>query len=151
VKLDETQLTWKTHHAGRLWICISLFNVRLSEASWSRSSCHNPCSAWASTKWADGAPACSRSYSGRVAGLARDDEAPALSAGRPSAAPTSPLTTSAPVGGSGLMQAGSPTGPSPVAERRRLDSPPPPPAGCRQRRASATSTAQRPPRPWSPP
>jgi hypothetical protein len=33
------------------------FNARLSEAPWSRSSCHNPYSAWVSTKWAGGAPA----------------------------------------------------------------------------------------------
>jgi hypothetical protein len=77
-KLDETQLTWKTRHAGPLWIHSALFNTRLSEAPWSRSSCHNPCSAWASTKWAGEAPACSRSCFGCAAGPTRDDEAPAV-------------------------------------------------------------------------
>jgi hypothetical protein len=59
-KLHETQLTWKTRHAGPLWIRNASFSARLSEAPWSRSSCQSPCSAWASTKWAGGASACSR-------------------------------------------------------------------------------------------
>jgi hypothetical protein len=64
-------------HAGPVWICSAPFNARLSEVPWSRSSCHNYCSAWASMKWAGGASACSRSCSGRAKGPARDDEAPA--------------------------------------------------------------------------
>jgi hypothetical protein len=32
VKPHETQLTWKTRHAGPLWICSTSFNARLSEA-----------------------------------------------------------------------------------------------------------------------
>jgi hypothetical protein len=105
-KLDETQLTWKTHHAGPLWIRNASFNARLSEASWSRSSCHSPCSVWVSTKWAGGASACSRSHSGRAEGPERDDEAPAPSVGRPSVALTPPLTTSAPAEASGVDAAG---------------------------------------------
>jgi hypothetical protein len=31
-KLDETQLTWKTRHAGPLWIRSASFSARLSEA-----------------------------------------------------------------------------------------------------------------------
>jgi hypothetical protein len=31
-KLDETQLTWKTRHAGPLWTRNASFNARLSEA-----------------------------------------------------------------------------------------------------------------------
>jgi hypothetical protein len=30
-KLDETQLTWKTHHTGSLWIRNASFSARLSE------------------------------------------------------------------------------------------------------------------------
>jgi hypothetical protein len=44
-RLHETQLTWKTRHAGPLWIHNASFNARLSEASWSRSSSQSPCSA----------------------------------------------------------------------------------------------------------
>jgi hypothetical protein len=97
----ETQLTWKTRHAGPLWIRNASFSARLSEAPWSQSSCQSPCSAWASTKWVGGATACSRPYSKCAAGPARDDEAPAPSAGHPNAATTSPLATSAPAEASG--------------------------------------------------
>jgi hypothetical protein len=31
-KLHETELTWKTRHAGPLWIRNASFNARLSEA-----------------------------------------------------------------------------------------------------------------------
>jgi hypothetical protein len=52
-------------------------------------------------KWAGGASAFSHPCSRRVAGPARDDEAPASSAGHPSIAPTSPRATSAPAEASG--------------------------------------------------
>jgi hypothetical protein len=31
-KLNETQLTWKTRHAGPLWIRIASFSAQFSEA-----------------------------------------------------------------------------------------------------------------------
>jgi hypothetical protein len=49
-ELYENQLTWKTRHAGPLWIRSASFNARLSEAPWSRSSSQIPCSAWTSMK-----------------------------------------------------------------------------------------------------
>jgi hypothetical protein len=52
-------------------------------------------------KWASGASACSRSCSRRAVGPAREDEAPAPSAGCPSVAPTSPRATRAPSEASG--------------------------------------------------
>jgi hypothetical protein len=52
-------------------------------------------------KWAGRASASSCPYSRRFAGLARDDEGPAPSAGPPSAAPMSPRTRSAPAKASG--------------------------------------------------
>jgi hypothetical protein len=44
-KPHETQLTWKTRHAGPLWIRNASFSARWSEAPWSGSSCQSPCSA----------------------------------------------------------------------------------------------------------
>jgi hypothetical protein len=44
-KPHETQLTWKAHHAGPLWIRNASFSAWLSEAPWSRSSSQSPCSA----------------------------------------------------------------------------------------------------------
>jgi hypothetical protein len=83
-------------------------------------------------KWAGRASACSCPCSGRATGPARDDEAPTPSAGHPSAAPTSLLATSVPIGASGLTQVGSPTDPTLVVERGRPESPPPSPTGYRR-------------------
>jgi hypothetical protein len=41
----KTQLTWKTRHAGPLWIHNASFSARLSESPWSRSSYQSPYSA----------------------------------------------------------------------------------------------------------
>jgi hypothetical protein len=37
--------TWKTRHAGPVWIRSASFSTRLSEVSWSRNSYHSSCSA----------------------------------------------------------------------------------------------------------
>jgi hypothetical protein len=51
---DKNAHLKKTHHAGPAWIRSASFSVLLREASWSRNSCHNAFSAWASLKWAGG-------------------------------------------------------------------------------------------------
>jgi hypothetical protein len=43
--LNEQSRTWKMRHAGPLWIRRASFCARLSEALWSRNSCHSSCSA----------------------------------------------------------------------------------------------------------
>jgi hypothetical protein len=97
----------KTRHAGPTWIRSASFSALLSEASWSRNSCHNACSAWASLKWAGGALACSRPCSGRatvtsgVGRVARDDEASVLCVGCLGTTQPSSHTASTPAAGSG--------------------------------------------------
>jgi hypothetical protein len=53
-------LTRKTHMEnpphGTPWIRSASFSVLLTEAPWSQNTCHSTCSAWASSKWAGGAP-----------------------------------------------------------------------------------------------
>jgi hypothetical protein len=49
--------TWKIHHKGPTWTRSASFSALLSEALWSRNSCHSACSAWALSKWVGGAPA----------------------------------------------------------------------------------------------
>jgi hypothetical protein len=39
--------TWKMRHVGPLWIRNASFSAWLSEAPWSRNSCHSAYSAWA--------------------------------------------------------------------------------------------------------
>jgi hypothetical protein len=51
---------------GPPWIRSASFSARLSEAPWSRNSCHSACSAWSLVKWARGASTRSRSCSGRA-------------------------------------------------------------------------------------
>jgi hypothetical protein len=70
---EETR-TWKTRHARPAWIRSASFSALLSEAPWSRNSCHIACSAWASLKWAGGALACSRSCSGTHRGAISSEE-----------------------------------------------------------------------------
>jgi hypothetical protein len=116
----------------------------LSEAPWSRNSCHNACSAWASAKWAGGVMARSRSRSARAtvsseAGTtAHDDEASAPSAGRPDI--TQPRAP--PPGARGLVRTGSSIGPIWAAGYHRPGPPPPPPDCRRLGSAPAKSTAR---------
>jgi hypothetical protein len=131
--------TWNTRHAGPAWIHNASFSVLLSEAPWSRNSCHNACSAWASLKWAGGALACSRSYPGRAvmpsgAGrAARDDEASTPCVGCCSITQPSSRITSTPAVGSGAGAGQFPHWPHPsggassssgIARRRRAPSGP---------------------------
>jgi hypothetical protein len=56
-RIQQQKRTCKTRQAGPPWIRSASFSVLLSEAPWSRNSCHSAYSAWASSKWADGEPA----------------------------------------------------------------------------------------------
>jgi hypothetical protein len=105
-KPGEKSQTWKMRHAGPPRIRSASFNARLSEAPWSRNSCHSASSTWALAKWAGGILTRSRSCSGRAAvpseagRVARDDEASTPCVGRPDITQPSSLITSTPTGGS---------------------------------------------------
>jgi hypothetical protein len=53
----QKTLTSKSRIEGPPWIRSASDSALLIETPWSRNSCHNACSAWASLKWAGGASA----------------------------------------------------------------------------------------------